>query len=79
MESKERELSREYNVSKLPQLLVEQSINHSTGDIYGRPRLQLYKGDNKIGLIDAFIKPFARAERLSEGEMHRTRSPLEPA
>ncbi len=70
MESKERDLCNEYNVTKFPHIIVEQSINHTSGEIYARPRMQVYKGDTKIGLIDAFIKPYARNERYSDGEMH---------
>jgi len=68
---KEKEIAKEYKVNSFPQIVVEESIDHKTGEIFNPPRLNYYKGENKILKIKKYIDRFATERRLNESEMIR--------
>jgi hypothetical protein len=68
---KEKEVVREYKINSFPQIVVEESIDHKTGEIFNPPKLNYYKGNNKILKIKDYINKFATEQRLNESEMIR--------
>lgn len=62
----------EYKIGSVPQIVVEESIDHKTGDIFIPPKLHYYKGEKKVMKIREFVDKFATKERLKDEEMIRT-------
>jgi len=69
--NKEEQIAKDYNVKQFPQIIVEQSIDHETGQVFSPPKIHYYNGEVKINQIENFIKPYATNHRLSEAEMNR--------
>ena len=61
---------KDYNVTKFPQIVIEESVNHITGETFDPPKLNYYEGPSKVDDIMLFAEKFARPQRLTDYELN---------